>query len=257
MAPPDITAYYRQRLLHDLSRNPPELIVDAISTNSWALDDRRTYGVDQVPEIARFLNDFYRHVADGYGERFFLRADLAAKTTLVMHPDACAPTAVRCIVSPRRFYPEGVTTPVMDDQPALVLPPHARIDVDFTPFGSQTANATLVNSEAAPGSFRGLRFRNLDGDRYQLLLGLGDRWAISQPILLPEGRPDRLSIEFDGPEVKLQVNGALIDTMHLPAALAGPSGPITVGSWINGECRFSGTIQFFQIVDLSQPQTPR
>jgi hypothetical protein len=34
--------------------------------------------------------------------------------------------------------------------------------------------------------------------------------------------------------------------------MADAPGPVTIGSWIGGACRFSGTIQFFQIVDLGK-----
>jgi hypothetical protein len=85
-----------------------------------------------------------------------------------------------------------------------------------------------------------------------LLLGQGDHWAISRPIRLAEGKPVWLSIEFAGTEVTIRANGKLADTMHLPARMSDASGPITIGSWINGACRFSGTIQFFQLVNLGQ-----
>jgi hypothetical protein len=252
IAPPDITSYYRQRLLNDLSRSPPELFIDAIGTNSWGLDNNEMFGIEQVPEIARWFHDFYRHVADGYGERFYLRADLVSRAASVKMPTACAPAAVRCIASPRRYYGEGITTPIMDNQPPLNLPQHALIEVQFTPFGRQTPDATILNNEAAPRSFRGFRFQNIGGDLYRLLIGMGDRWVASQPIPLADSKPEWLSIEFVGTDVRIRANGAIVDTMHLPARMADAPGPITVGSWITGACRFMGTIQFFQIVDLDK-----
>ena len=243
LAPEEITTYYRHRLLEDLSHNPPELIVDAIGTDSWAFEDNAIYGLNQVPEIARFVNDFYRHVADAYGERFFLRADLAARFNSVTPPKACSPAALRCIASPRRFYGEGVTSLIMDDQPPIKIPEHALIEIQFTPFGRQPANATIFNNEAAPNSFRGIRFQNTGGDFYKLMVGLGDRWAFSKPIWLPEGKPVWLSIEFAGKEVRIQANGKAADTLHLFAAMVDSPGPITLG-------RFTGTMQFFQLVKL-------
>jgi hypothetical protein len=252
IAPVEITSYYRARLLNDLTRDPPELFIDAIGTVSWGLDDNGVFGLDQVPEISRWVHDFYRHVADGYGQHFFLRTDLMPRAASVQLPKACAPTAVRCMASPRRFYGEGITTPVTDNQPPLNLPQHALVEVQFTPFGRQTANATILNNEAVPHSVHGLRFYNIGGDIYRLLLGLGNRWAESNPIPLGEGKPVWLSIEFAGAEVRIRANGALVDTMHLPAPMADAPGPITIGSWINGACRFSGTIDFFQVVDLGK-----
>jgi hypothetical protein len=237
-------------MMDDLRQNAPELIIDAIGTNSWAMDDRGMFGPDQVPEFARFLSRFYRHVGDGYGERFFLRADLADRATTLKMPTTCAPAAIRCMASPRRFYGEGVTAPITDDLPPLKLPERALVEVQLTPFGPQTANATILNNEAAPRSFRGFRLQNTGGDLYQLLVGLSDRWESSEPIRLPDSKTVWLSIEFDGAQVHIKTDGAPVTTMHLPAPMADAPGPITLGSWIGGASRFNGTIQFFQIVDL-------
>jgi len=229
-----------------------ELIVDAVGNNSWAVGDNATYGIEQVPEMARFVHDSYRHIADGYGERFYLRADLASRAALVKAPLTCAPAAIRCAASPRRFYPEGVTTPVMEDLPPVDVPEHALIEIQFTPFGRQTENATILNNEAAAGSFRGFRFQNVGGDLYQLSLGLGNRWASSRPFLLPDGKPESLSIRIAGTGVLVQANGAVEDIMHLPSAMVNGPGEITIGAGIDGANRFSGTIQFFQLVDLDK-----
>jgi hypothetical protein len=249
-AAPEVTSYYRARMMNDLRENAPELIIDAIGTNSWAMEDAGIFGPDQVPEFARFLNRHYRHIGDGYGERFFLRADLAGRVTTLKMPITCAPAAVRCMASPRRFYGEGVTTPVMDDLPPLKLPERALVEVQFTPFGPQTANATILNNEAAPRSFHGFRLQNTGGDRYQLLVGLGDRWAFSEPFRLPDSKTVWLSIEFQGTEVNIKTDGVPVTTMRLPVPMADATGPFTIGSSIGGASRFNGTIQFFQIVDL-------
>ena len=248
--PEEITTYYRRRLLKDLRNNPPQLIVDAIGNNSWAVGDNATYGIEQVPEVARFVHDSYRHIANGYGERFFLRADLVPRDALVKPPLTCEPAAVRCTASPRRFYPDGVTTPSMEDLPATDVPEHALIEVQFTPFGRQSENAVILNNEAAPGSFRGFRLQNVGGDLYQLWLGLGNRWAQSRPILLPDSKLEWLSIRLDGTGVLIEVNGAVADIMHLPSAVVNSPSKITMGAGIDGANRFSGTIQFFQLVDL-------
>jgi hypothetical protein len=252
MEPEEVYSYYRQRLLNDLSHNPPELIIDAISTDSWYMDDPGRFGLDKAPEIARFVSDFYRHLTDAYGQHFFLRADLMPKSASVQMPKACAPAAVRCMANPRRFYGGGMTTPITDDLPAIKLPSHALIEIQFTPFGRQTWSATIVNNEAVPNSLRGFRFQNIGGDQYRLLIGTGDRWMLSNPISLADSKPVWLSIELAGTEVRIQANGKLVDTMHLPVGTADTPGPITLGSWINGACRFSGTIEFFQIVDLDK-----
>ncbi|MDQ6759502.1 MAG: hypothetical protein M3Z32_06495, partial [Acidobacteriota bacterium] len=252
LAPEEISSYYRKRTVDDLTHDPPELIVYAIGPASWFLDNDALHGFDQVPEVAAFVKRSYRHIADAYGERFFLRADLAARAASVTPPQACSAQAVQCEPNQRRFYPEGATSPVMEDLPAVPMPKHALMEVQFTPFGRQTENATILNNEAVPRSFLGYRFQNMGGDNYRLLLGVGDRWVFSKPILLAEGKTVWLSIEFADTQVTIRANGAIVDTMQLPATFADAPGPITIGSWIDGACRFSGTIQFFQIVDLSR-----
>lgn len=252
LAPDEITSYYRDRLLQDLTQHPPELFIDAIGPSSWVFQDTGTYGLDQVPEIARFVNDFYRQVAEAYGYRFFLRSDLASRAASVKLPKTCAPNAIQCVADPQRSYPDGATTLAISDLSPIELPEHAMVEVEFTPFGRQTDNATIFNNEAVPRSYRGFRFQNMGGDLYRLLLGLGDRWAFSRPVLLPDGKPVRLTVEFNGPDVRIQANGQVVDTMHLPAAMTDAPGPVTIGSWINGWCRFSGAIQFFQITDLGE-----
>lgn len=252
----DLRSYYLARLMHDLGQNPPELFIDSMGPASWVhYSDASRFNFEQFPEIAQFVTSFYVHIADAYGQRFYLRRDLMPRADSVK-PRVCAPAAVRCADSARRVYVEGATTMVFDNLPAVEMPAHALIEADFTPMGRQTENATIFNNEAVPGSFRGLRFENAGGDEYRLLLGLGDRWVLSNPLLLPPGKPVSLTIEFIGTEVHIRTNGGGADDMHLTSPVANTTGPITVGSWIGGQCRFAGTIRFFQIVDLEKTQRP-
>jgi hypothetical protein len=145
-----------------------------------------------------------------------------------------------------------MTTPMTDNLPQANLPDPARIEVQFTPFGPQTGDATILNNEAVPGSFKGVRLQNAGGDLYKLLVGVGDQWIISNPIHFADSKPEWLTIDIARTEVRIQANGAMLETMHLPAPMADGPGPITIGSWINGACRFNGTIQFFQITDLGK-----
>ena len=92
----------------------------------------------------------------------------------------------------------------------------------------QTANATVFSNEAEPNGMGGFRFQNIGGDRYRLILGLGDRWAFSQSVLLPEGKPADLSVEFNGNDVYLRCNGQAVDDLHLVSPMADTSGPITI-----------------------------
>ena len=89
-------------------------------------------------------------------------------------------------------------------------------------------------------------------DRYILLLGLGDHWAISKQFLLPQGKPASISIELKKDAAIVESNGARVDELHLDRRFADAPGPVTVGSWIGGMDPFSGKIQFLQILDLDK-----
>jgi hypothetical protein len=245
----ELNRYYRDRLMHDLSQSPPELIIEAVGPVSWAYSDRGAFTFERFPEVSQFVNSFYVHTVDAWGERFFMRHDLAAKAAAVK-PKMCTPGAIRCVEMPRIWYQDAATTYAIDEQPAVQLPAHARIDVQFTPMGSQFVDATVFNNEPKASSFQGFRFYNIGGDRYHLILGLGSRWAVSKPIVLPSAQHVALVIERHDNDVRIRVNGAEAEAMQLDGPLVHSDGKIQVGSWLNGMCKFSGPIEFFEIVDL-------
>jgi len=252
LAPPEITSYYRARFLQDMLASPAELFIDAVGPVSWFVSDPVKYRYEQFPEIAAFINQSYVHLTDRYGYRYFLRRDLAMKVSPHL-TEVCALSALRCADMQERVYsPAGSLVTVVKQLPAVEMPAHALIEAKFTPMARQTENSTVFTNEATPGSFRGLRFHNIGGDRYRLLLGLGHRWGYSKSILLPPGKPVSLSIERNGKDVFIRSNGVAVDDMHLASPMADTSGPILLGSWIDGKCRFTGTIPFFQIVDLER-----
>jgi hypothetical protein len=242
-----ISAYYRSRELQDLKENPPELFIDAIGPASWFLSSRQYFGFERVPEIAAFVNAHYVHLVDLYQERFFLRRDLAARREAEFNRPlplkACTPGSVRCLDRP-------VTLP--HELPPVQMPAHARIQVEFMPIGPQIGTATVINNEARPNSFRGFRLQHVSNDRYILLVGLGDSWAVSREFELPESRTAFVTIEVNGNGLTLENNGSKLDELHLARPMANSPGPITIGSWIQGMAPFSGKVQFFEIVDLGQ-----
>jgi hypothetical protein len=246
--------YYHARFVHDLNQNPPELFVDAVGPTSWLFRDRTSFGFEQFPEIARFIADRYIHLLDAYGQRYYLRRDLAAKGSQIVRPKNCAQEAVTCVDTPLRnpYGPGAALVDATMSLPKLQMPAHALIDAQFTPAGAQPQDATVFNNELVPYSRRGFRLRNIGGDGYQLVLGLGDQWAFSEPILLPHNKTASVSIEMNGKGVYIRANGTAVQEMHLPSPMSDPSGPVTLGTWIDGHCRFWGTIQFFQIVDLTR-----
>ena len=240
-----VSGYYRDRELQDLRANPPELFIDAIGPASWFLSSQQYFGFERVPAIAAFVHAHYVHLADLYHERYFLRRDLAAKREAQFDRPlplkACAAQSVRCLHS-------AVTLPLQ--LPAIQMPARYRIEAEFIPVGSQIGTATVFSNEARPNSFQGFRFQHVTGDRYILLVGLGDEWAVSKPFELPEGRPAFVTIETDEHGLRIENNGSRLDEMHLPRPIAESDGPLTIGSWIDGMCPFSGKIQFFEVVDL-------
>jgi hypothetical protein len=74
-----LSRYYRTRFLHDLEQSRAELFIDATGPASWFLTDRKTFTFERFPEIDNYVKANYVFVADRYGERFYLRRDLAGK----------------------------------------------------------------------------------------------------------------------------------------------------------------------------------
>lgn len=253
LAPPEITSYYRTRFVHDLRESSAELFVDAVGPTSFVFWDHNLYNFEQIPEIALAVSMNYVHLIDAYGHRYFLRRDLAQRAHSVRMPRNCLPGALRCVDTPAFVITNwAATVPGVPNLPTVQMPAHALIEAEFTPMARQTENSTVFNSEAVSGSFRGFRFQSIGGDRYRLILGLGNTWAFSKSFLLPQGKAASLSIEFNGNNVYIRSNGVGVDDMHLPSPMTDAAGPITVGSWIGGQCRFTGMIRFFQIVDLEK-----
>ncbi len=240
---------YRRRLLTEFQSKPPALFIDAIGQTSWFLREREFWTFELIPSIKEFVDQRYVHLIDIYGQRYFLRRDLAAKRETEFNrpmPEiACSPSAVRCSDRP-------ITLPT--ELPVTNIPRHARIDVEFMPIHHQLGPATVFNTEKTPFSFRGLRLQHLNGDRYFLLIGLGDSWAKSKEFSAPQGKVSLVSIELNERMITIKQNEALVDEVHLARPFADAGGPVTLESWIGGVDPFSGKVQFLQIMDLDKPE---
>jgi hypothetical protein len=238
-------------MLKDLEAHPPELFIDAIGPTSWFLRQREYWGFELIPSIKNFVDQRYVHLIDLYGERFFLRRDLAAKreaefSRRPLPQLTCSPSALLC-------SERAITLPT--DLPTTNIPAHARIDVEFMPIHDQLGPATIFNTEKTPFSFRGLRLQYLKGDRYHLFIGVGDQWVTSKEFSAPKDKVALLSIELNGQTVTLKKDGVRVDEVHLPRPFANAGGPVTVGSWIGGVDPFSGKVQFVQILDLDKAES--
>jgi hypothetical protein len=248
-------AIYRRRMLRDLQAHPPALFIDAVGGGSWFLSQREYWGFELVPSIKAFVDEGYVHLIDIYGQRYFMRRDLAVKREADFNRPlpqrACSPSALRC-------SNEAITLP--HELPPTQIPAHSRIDLEFMPIHRQLGPATVFNTEKTPFSNRGLRIQYVDKDRYILTIGVGDHWSTSKEFLLPQDKVASLSIDLNGTTVTLENNGARVDEIHLSHPYADAGGPITLGSWIGGLDPFSGKIQFLQVVGLdkvgSKPEKP-
>jgi hypothetical protein len=93
------------------------------------------------------------------------------------------------------------------------------------------------------------------GDLYRLLIGVGDRWEFSKPIQLPDRKPAQMGIDIQRAALQIRVNGTVMESMALVAPIADSPGPINLGAWIGGACRFSGTVDFFEIAEDAAPRS--
>ncbi len=59
IAPSPQREYFRNRLMSDLRRNPPEYIIDAVAKNSFGYDDPNKDSIASFPELANFVSDNY------------------------------------------------------------------------------------------------------------------------------------------------------------------------------------------------------
>ena len=253
-----LTESYRARLLKEFQSNPPALIVDAVGPTSWFTKDPQVWGFELIPSFKAFIDQHYIHLIDLYGERYFLRRDVAAKREREFSAPvptlACSPAAIRC-------SNRAITLPA--ELPPTRMPGRMRIDVEFMPIHNQLGPATVFNTEKTASSFQGFRLEHIQSsadatnragsdDRYHLLIGVGGEWVRSKEFSAPQGRVALVSIEMNGTTVTLKKNDVLLDEIHLPRPVADAGGPVNVGSWIGGIDPFSGKVQFFQIVDLDK-----
>ena len=237
-----VNRYHRERLLQDLRARPPALFIDAIGPASMFLTSPDYFGFGQVAGLAEFVDSHYVLLTDLYNERFYLRKDLAARReaafSKTMPPLECVARSLRCLDMP-------LTVP--GKLPPIQTPQRVSIRVQFMPVGTEVGPATVFNTEVHWRSFKGLRLRRSEADRYALLIGLGDRWVLSKEFACPEGEVAYLQIDVNGTDLKIRHNGISVDDMKLAQPVVHEEGPITLGSWIDGIDPFAGKIQFFEM----------
>jgi len=68
--------YFRQRYLHDLHSNRPELFLEANGPANFSFRDAKVYGIENFPEVAKWLAEEYRLEQEINGMRLYIRRDL-------------------------------------------------------------------------------------------------------------------------------------------------------------------------------------
>jgi len=241
----EVRAYYRETYLRGLQRHRPRLFVDAIGTSHGGFANRQIYGLEVIPEINSFVRSNYVHVLGAYGQRFYIRRDLARSVAGIGEPRKCDPQAIRC-------FEAGPASWTPTDLPPIQMPVHALLEVIFTPETKQDLYATVFSNDGGLATRDGFQFQHVSTDHYRLAIGWGPEWVVSKELLLPQRRPVSLGVEFNGDLVTIVCNGVKRDEMRLPKRMLDSPGPITVGSWIGHQRPFLGNIQFFQIRNLGK-----
>jgi hypothetical protein len=241
---PSVDNFYRERFLRDMKRTRPRLFIDVVGPASFAgnygvFADRKTGGFETIPEIRSFIEANYVQATEAYGERFYLRRDLAVSNA----------TQKRCEAAALRCY-DGSNSAFSTTLAPLRLPDHVILEVVFTPEPKQDRYATVFSNDISPDEHKGFQFHHVGNDLYQLAIGLGGQWARSKPVLAPPGLPSAVSVEFNLRTVTIFYNGVKSEELQLPVRMIDSDAPITIGSWLGQHRLFQGKIQVFQIRNL-------
>ncbi len=65
-------AYYMQRYMRDLERNRPPVFLDTVGPGEFWFKDRSKYGHEVFPELAAYVSEHYRLVADVENRRIYV-----------------------------------------------------------------------------------------------------------------------------------------------------------------------------------------
>lgn len=242
---PAVRKFYQDRFVRDIKQTPPQLFVDAAGPasfpgNGGIFQDRKTGGFELIPEIKRLIGSDYVDVADGYGERFYMRRDLLSGGSSTFKK--CDGGAIRCF--------DGTAGPSPAELPPIRMPDHAIIDVVFIADRKPDPYATVFSNDPDAKDHAGFHFHHIADDQYELAIGMGNDYARSKYFLLPHKMPVALSFEFNGNRITIVQNGVKRDEMQLPASMPQSDIPINIGSWVARQRVFNGKVQFFQIREL-------
>jgi hypothetical protein len=240
-----IDDYYRARYLFDMRRHPADLFVDGAGTSMYLtpFQDRSKTGFALFPEIRSYILANYLYVASIYGDRLYIRRDLASSVAGIAARRACDSQALRCFVP-------GEDTVLPVELAAVPMPPHALLEARFTPEADQPPSAVVfAGGDSAAGAYR-FQLQFAGNDEYRLAIGTGTDWRYSPTLKFPQKKPVDFSAEFTSRSVKIMLGGQPAGEVSLPAPMAQSTSGITLGSAADGKQAFVGNIQFFQIREV-------
>jgi hypothetical protein len=59
-----LTAYYRYRLVNDIEKSPPDIIIDAVNGHSFGFNNNKKNGINSFPSLLNFVKSKYELVPD-------------------------------------------------------------------------------------------------------------------------------------------------------------------------------------------------
>jgi hypothetical protein len=143
--------YFRGRLLEDLRRSAPEVIIDAVKPGSYELNDSARQGIGSFGELARFVEGQYAMVSDFVKNPtcpdLYLRRDLlAARTDRFVIPAGVTASATRgepdVEFAPAGLFDSSVTEDSCIDY--WLLPDGVTGHVDVTLQGLEPVASVLI-----------------------------------------------------------------------------------------------------------------
>jgi len=131
---------------------------------------------------------------------------------------------------------------------------HMSIEVLVAPRSAQVAWADIVSNHGLDP--HGFAIEQLDRqtNRYRVVFGSGKGWMDVGAFDLISGRRNYISIQVEGREARLYVNGAKVARTTLPEPIAPSSRPLRIGNWINGDRPFAGSIEELMIARGAKPE---
>ena len=111
-------ARFRETYMEDLAAREPKVFVDAVAPASFGYTERSQAGHETFPELAEFVGDRYRLVAEVDGVRVFVRHDVldAAAKAAAAPPQTSAPPTSD-LAARRPPVPSGIPGPGRSRRP--------------------------------------------------------------------------------------------------------------------------------------------